>query len=116
MSARRVLIIEDNKDLADGLSELLEFHEHEVDVALTGGTGVEAGGQAVYDVVFIDIGLPDITGVDCAKRIREGGSRAKIVFMTGYSAKELTAQINELDDVELLTKPIDPLTILEIVG
>lgn len=33
MSARRVLIIEDNKDLADGLSELLEFHEHEVDVA-----------------------------------------------------------------------------------
>lgn len=116
MSARRILIIDDNKDLADGLSELLEIHGHEVDVGLTGGAGVEAAGNAAYDVIFIDIGLPDITGVDCAKRIREGGSCAKIVFMTGYSTTEISAQISELGDMELLTKPIDPLLILEKVG
>ena len=116
MSCRRVLIIDDHKDLADGLSELLEIHGHKVDVALTGGTGVEAAGYAAYDAIFIDIGLPDTTGVDCAKWIKEGGSRARIVFMTGYSATEIPAQISDLGDMELLTKPIDPLLILELVG
>jgi DNA-binding response OmpR family regulator len=116
MSARRVLIIDDNKDLADGLSELLEIHGHETDVALTGGAGVEAACNATYDVIFIDIGLPDTTGVDCAKRIREGGSRARIVFMTGYCAREIPAQISKLGDTQLLMKPIDPVLILELVG
>jgi DNA-binding response OmpR family regulator len=116
MDPRRILVIDDNEDLADGLSELMELHKHEVDVVLTGGDGVRAAGRKSYDIIFVDIGLPDINGVECARMIKEGGSSAKIVLMTGYSAQDIPAQVNELDNTELLTKPIDPASILERIN
>ncbi len=116
MNPRRILVIDDNQDLADGLSELMELHMHEVDVVLTGGDGVRAAESKPYDIIFVDIGLPDINGVECARRIKESGSDGKIVLMTGYSAQDIPAQIKDLDDTELLTKPIDPALILERIN
>jgi DNA-binding response OmpR family regulator len=116
MSSRRILVIDDNEDLADGLSELMEFHQHEVDVVLTGGDGVRAAESKPYDIVFVDIGLPDINGIECARRIKESGSAATILLMTGYSVKDIPLQAKDLDDTELLTKPIDPELILERIN
>jgi DNA-binding response OmpR family regulator len=116
MNPRRILVIDDNEDLADGLSELMELHEHEVDVVLTGGDGVSAAGCKSYDIIFVDIGLPDINGVECARMIKENGSGAKIILMTGYSAQDIPAQIRELENTELLTKPINPAAILERIN
>lgn len=116
MSPKRILVIDDNEDLADGLSELMELHDHDVDIALTGTAGIEAAANKAYDFIFVDIGLPDINGVDCARRIREGGARARILLMTGYSARDLPARISEIEDAELLTKPIDPRAVLERIG
>ena len=116
MGCKRVLVIDDNQDLADGMAELMELGDHEVDVALTGMAGIEAAVGGRYDFIFVDIGLPDVNGVECARRIRAGGSKARIVLMTGYSASDITARVGELDDAELLTKPLDPEMILGRIG
>lgn len=109
---RKILVIEDNRDLADGLMELMELHDHEVDVAFTGAEGLEAAARKKYDVLFVDIGLPDIDGVECVRRLRESGAASRVLLMTGYSAKDIPARIRELEGAELLTKPIDPAVLL----
>jgi len=112
MDPKSILVIDDNEDLADGLSELMEMHEHKVDIALNGGDGITFAEANHYDVIFVDVGLPDINGVECARRIRESGSGARIVLMTGYSAQDIPAHLDDLGETKLLTKPIDPLLIL----
>ncbi len=115
MGGRRILVIDDNEDLAEGLRELLELRDHDVDVALTGLAGVDAAARNSHDFVLIDIGLPDINGLECARRIRALGNDARILFMTGYSAADLPSR-SELEGAELLTKPLDPEMILQRIG
>ena len=110
---RHILVIDDNEDFADGLSELMEMHEHEVDVVLTGGDGVKAAQRNTYDIIFIDVRLPDMNGTDCANQIRNSAVAAKLLLMTGYIPKDLPAQVEAMENADLLTKPIDPLSILE---
>ena len=116
MSSKYILVIDDNEDLADGLSELMEMYDHKVDIAFTGTAGIEAAAGQDHDFIFIDIGLPDMNGVDCAKRIMEGGARATILLMTGYSARDLPARSGELEGFVVLTKPIDPRKLLDMIG
>jgi DNA-binding response OmpR family regulator len=110
---KRVLLIDDNKDLADGLAELAEMHGHDVAVAETGGQGMLAISEASYDVVFIDIHLPDADGVELARYLVDGGSRARIILMTGYSGPDVPARVARIGGVELLIKPLDPATVLD---
>lgn len=116
MGRKRILVVDDNEDLADGLSELMEMQGYEVDVAFTGNAATEMAAEKNYDFIFVDIGLPDINGVECAARIREGGSRAQVLFMTGYSAADIPERISEVRGAELLIKPLDPNRILDRIG
>jgi DNA-binding response OmpR family regulator len=115
MGRKRILVIDDNEDLADGLREMMELRDHEVDVAYAGLAGAGAASRNRYDFILIDIGLPDIDGLECARRIRDSGSDARILFMTGYSAADIPTHI-ELEGAELLTKPLNPEMILERIG
>lgn len=112
----RILIVDDNQDLADGLAELLEIHGHEVDVAATGATGIEAARDKNYDAALVDVRLPDIDGVELVERIVEFASATRVMLMTGYSAPEVLARAAELPGVELLIKPLDPGKLLEWIG
>lgn len=115
MGRKRILVIDDNEDLAEGLCELMELRNHEVDVAFTGLAGADAAARNSYDYIFVDIGLPDINGLECAWCIRECGNDAEILFMTGNSAADIPSRI-QLENAELLTKPLDPGKILERIG
>ena len=66
----RALVIEDNKDTADSLSMLLEQLGCESLVALNGTSGVEVAREAPPDIVFCDIGLPDLDGYAVARYLR----------------------------------------------
>jgi DNA-binding response OmpR family regulator len=115
MTQKRILVIDDNEDLVDALSELIELQDHEVDVAFTGCSGVKAAAGGPYDFIFLDIGLPDIDGIECARRIRKYGSKARILFMTGYSAVNIPARVQDIDAAELMTKPLDPNKVLQLL-
>lgn len=115
MGCRRILVIDDNEDLADGLREVLELRNHKADVVYTGLAGVDAASRNSYDYILIDIGLPDIDGLECARRVRKSGCDARILFMTGHSAADITS-LGDLEGAELFTKPLDPEMILERIG
>ena len=108
-AAHRILIIEDNMDAAVSLAEVLRFHGHEVDVAHSGPAGVELARSLHPDIVLCDVGLPDMSGYDVARAIREepGTRSALLVAVTGYaSASDKELAYSAGFDLHL-AKPLD---------
>jgi DNA-binding response OmpR family regulator len=78
-----VLLVEDDQRLARVLRRLLEDDRHVVEVAHDGETGIEiATSPAGIEVIILDIGLPDITGLEVARRVRRAGSEVAILMLT----------------------------------
>jgi CheY-like chemotaxis protein len=84
--ATRILIIDDNKDLAQGLALLLKHMGHEVKMAHDGPDGIEAALAYEPDVLLLDIGLPNLDGYEVARRLRrvENLKRSLIIAVSGY--------------------------------
>jgi DNA-binding response OmpR family regulator len=78
-----VLLVEDDHRLARVLRRLLEDDRHVVEVAHDGETGVEiATSPAGIEAIILDVGLPDMTGLDVARRVRKAGSEVAILMLT----------------------------------
>lgn len=82
----RVLVVDDNSDIAEALSVLLELQGCEVRVAECGEVGVELARAFKPQLIFMDLGLPGMSGYQAARKIRdsESGSSTKLVALTGY--------------------------------
>jgi DNA-binding response OmpR family regulator len=78
-----LLIVEDDARLRGVLKRMLEEERHVVDVAANGEAGLEiALGPHGIDIIVLDIGLPDISGLDVARRIRRSGRDVAILMLT----------------------------------
>lgn len=88
--ARRVLVIEDNRDAADSLRELVELLGHMVDVAYSGTDGIAKARTFRPDIVFCDIGLPELDGFGVARWMRSEPSLRQtfLVALSGYAQRE----------------------------
>ena len=85
-----ILLVDDHKVLRDGLRSLLE---HEPDLQVTGeaGTGahaIELARTLTPDIIVLDLGLPDMSGLDVIRAIRQSNSKAGIVVLSMYSRRE----------------------------
>ncbi len=87
---RRVLVVEDEKDVREMLRVLLESEGHEVSIADSGTDGLAKFGSFRPDVALVDIGLPGMDGYELARQARSlpGGSRFKLVAITGYGQEK----------------------------
>ncbi|HEX7044610.1 MAG TPA: ATP-binding protein [Burkholderiales bacterium] len=86
--ARRVLIVEDNADVAYTLRDLLELEGHRVEVAHSGREALERARAFLPDVVLCDIGLPGMDGYEVAQHLREerGAEAPLLVALTGFAS------------------------------
>lgn len=90
-AARRlhVLVVDDNRDAAQTLGELLRIAGHDVALAHDGTSGLDLATKNTPDLAFLDIGLPEIDGLEVARRLRQRfGSNIRLVALTGYGSKE----------------------------
>jgi DNA-binding response OmpR family regulator len=79
----KILLVEDDERLSRSLARLLEQDRHNVEVAPDGETGLDfALGENGIDVVILDLGLPDMSGLDVARRIRKDGIDVSILMLT----------------------------------
>jgi PAS domain S-box-containing protein len=104
---RRVLIIEDNIDAADSLSEALEYGEHEVTVAYNGPEGLERARELKPEVVLCDIGLPGMDGYEVARACRKDEvlRNTYLVALSGYALPEDLQRALEAGFDKHLAKP-----------
>ncbi|MEO7664494.1 MAG: response regulator transcription factor [Candidatus Limnocylindrales bacterium] len=77
-----LLLIEDDDRLGRVLKRLLEEDRHVVDLAADGETGLDLAEGDGIDVVILDVGLPDISGIEVAQRLRRRGSGTAILMLT----------------------------------
>jgi CheY-like chemotaxis protein len=114
----KVLVIDDNQDVADTCSMLIELSGHQVKAAYTGGDGIAIAEMFRPQVILTDIGLPDIDGYEFARKIRgtPWGKTAVLVAITGWGAEESQQQAAVAGFNHHLTKPIDPRTIESLLA
>ncbi len=89
MKKLMILVVDDDHDGADGLSEALEFYGHDVTTVYSGEDAVEAFRKVSFDVTFMDVMMLGLNGVESFLEIRKIKPDAKVFMMTGYSAREL---------------------------
>ncbi|MCB5184580.1 response regulator [Methylobacillus gramineus] len=109
--SRHVLIVEDYQAAAETFQELLEMLGHRADYVMNGYEVEQALQANAYDVVFMDINLPDISGLELIAQLRaklgETIHQLKFVAVTGYVQSELAGlQANTPFDF-YLEKPVD---------
>ena len=101
----RLLLIEDEKRMAQALCEILRLEKYEVDHYADGLEGFAAAQSSIYDAIILDVMLPGMNGFDIAKKARQKGIRTPILILTAKS--ELDDKVTGLDSGadDYLTKP-----------
>lgn len=101
----RLVLIEDEKRMAQALSEILRIENYDVDCFYNGSDGLSALESNAYDIAILDVMLPQMSGFEVAKRARSSGIKTPILMLTARS--ELEDKVNGLDSGadDYLTKP-----------
>jgi PAS domain S-box-containing protein len=117
-TARKVLIADDNRDAADTLATLVELDGHQVLVAYDGEAALAAFASFQPDIALLDIGMPKLSGIEVAQKIRSAafGRKVTLVAITGWGqsgdrAKTLAAGFNQH-----LTKPVDVARVRQLLA
>ena len=115
-TGRRVLIVDDNVDLATSQASLLRHLGHEVEVAYDGQAALDKAREFRPEVVFVDLGMPGMDGFEVARRLRASeGERVKIVAQTGWGQEEDRRRTREAGFDEHLAKPVDMAALQEVL-
>lgn len=106
---RRVLIVDDNKDAASSLSELLEQWGHTVTTAFTGDEGVTRAASFRPDIALLDLGMPGMNGFEAASRLRAlpGGAQMILIAVTGWGQEHDRERTRAAGFDRHLLKPLD---------
>ena len=109
----RILVVEDNDDLARGLANNLEIEGFEVEIATDGATGLERARESSPDLIILDLMLPGLDGYRVLSSLRDGGDIVPVLI--------LTARTTEHDKVRGFREGCDdyvtkPFGLLELIG
>ena len=110
VSAPRILVVDDERLVADTLSEILRRFKYDAFPFYNGETAIEAARQRCPDVVLSDVIMPRLNGVETVLKIREICPRARVILLSGNAATaDLLRQAHSQGhDFELLAKPVHP--------
>ena len=99
-----VLVIEDEKSIGDFIGKTLASHDYKVTLATNGKEGLALLTSTLPDLVLLDLGLPDMDGIDIIKKTREWSSLPIIVISARVQEREKVAALDEGAD-DYITKP-----------
>ncbi|WP_164708064.1 ATP-binding protein [Paraburkholderia phosphatilytica] len=107
--ARRILVVDDNRDGADVLAELLQQDGHDVMAVYSSRGALEALSRFQPDIILLDIGLPEIDGYELAGMIRqeERLRHVRLIAITGYGQEEHKARAEAAGFAAHLLKPVE---------
>ena len=114
-SRRLVLVVEDHRDTAEMLAEVLQELGHAAVVAFDGPTALKVVDERDPDVVLLDIGLPGMDGYEVARAIRGQGRRAVLVALTGYGEPSDVARSRDAGFAHHLVKPPDVQALADVL-
>ncbi len=108
----KILIIDDEPTLGKTLGAILERSGYVPDLAVTGEEGMQKLEQGAYSLLFLDIKLPDVTGIELLPQIRQIDPGLPVVILTAHATVDAAVQAVREGARDFLLKPIDPNDIL----
>ena len=112
----RILVIDDDPAVRDVLASMLAKAGHEVVKAGGGREGLELFQTTTFDLVFTDLGMPDMTGLEVAATVKEQSPTTAIVMITGWGRELDEEKLREEGVDLLLCKPFDLVTVQNSVA
>ena len=110
-TSRQIIVVDDNRDAADSLAQLVEMFGHSAEVAYDGATAIEQVRANRPDVVLCDLGLPGITGYEVARALRAQRIDVQLIAVSGYAQPEDVAKARAAGFDDHIAKPPDPETL-----
>jgi CheY-like chemotaxis protein len=106
---RRVIVADDDLDTVEAMALLLRAIGHQVDIATSGAAVLDLARRTRPEIIFLDIGMPDMDGWQLASLLREelGTDAVRIVAVTGYGAKEDYLRSRKAGFDAHVQKPVD---------
>jgi len=104
----RILLIEDDANLAETLSEVLKTNHCEVDIARDGEDGWDKSQGDDYNLILLDVMLPKLDGLSLCRRLRSHGNNVPILLITALDASSDKVEGLDSGADDYVVKPLDP--------
>jgi len=108
-----ILVVDDDRDFAESLANVLELGGHRITQIFTGEAAIARLTHDDIDLAFVDIVLPKLGGIDALRVIHNLRPGMKIVLMTGHNADRYAQEARMFGAVDILQKPFDPMQLLD---
>jgi len=102
-----ILVVEDDDSTAEPIAEIIEAWDHEVEVSGTGEDALKKVRKKQFDLVLLDIFLPDIEGHELIPQFKKLCPETGIVTMTGYNSRELELEVRKQGVLYYMIKPFE---------
>ncbi len=103
----RLLIVDDERSIRDALVQVFEYEGHDVRGAADGPEGLAAAATLRPDVVFLDVKMPGMDGLEVLERLRESDPSALVVMISGHGTIDTAVEATRKGAYDFLEKPLD---------
>jgi len=110
-----ILLIEDDDALSDSLTAILKDNGYNVTVAETGQRAIEESKKTFYNLAIVDFVLPDLSGIDVIRKIKEVHPDIAVIIMTAHESTDMAINAVKEHVFDLLVKPVDPDVLLNSI-
>src|ERR1039458_2052738 len=107
LSKGSILVIDDEQEIRESLEQLLKLEGYKADCAATGGEGVERIENGLFDLVLLDINLPDRNGLELLQHIKRDSPEIGVIMITAYASTQMAFQASKHGADSYITKPWD---------
>ncbi len=112
---KKVLVIDDEPIVRTSCKRTLTPQEYDVTLADSGRSGIELLERETFDVILLDLKMPDMSGIDVLKVIMERWPGTKVIIVTGYSTVDTAVEALRLGAFNHIEKPFTPDSLLAAV-
>lgn len=114
-NGRRVLVADDDPDIRQLLSDRLHAYGYSAETAIDGAHALKILRGEAFDGLILDIGMPDMDGLELLQQIREHGARMPVIMVTASGSKERAVQAVGMGAQAYVLKPFDPIELQHVV-
>jgi DNA-binding response OmpR family regulator len=115
MEKIKILLVDDEQEFVETLSERIRMREHDSDVALDGEQALKKMDDDLPDVVVLDLKMPGMDGMEVLRRIRKAYPKVQVIMLAGHGSEKDEEEARKLGAFEYLQKPVEIDTLMKKV-
>ncbi len=116
MSIAKVLLVDDEKEFTETLSERLRLRDLEVFIASSGREAIDLAGQHRFDAVILDLQMPGMDGIETLKHLLTKDADLQVIVLTGHGTISKSVEALKAGAMDFFEKPIDIQILSEEIG